>query len=108
VVGDAHTVKVHLHVHDPGRPLSYAVRWGSLRDVVVEDMQAQYEAFLGERSSSPGPSPRPPGSVAVLAVVPSEGWARLFESLGTSGVIRGGPTMNPSTGQFVAALEATL
>lgn len=108
VVGDAHTVKVHLHVHDPGRPLSYAVRWGSLRDVVVEDMQAQYEAFLRERerSSGPGPSPRPPGQVAVLAVVPSEGWARLFESLGASGVIHGGPTMNPSTGQFVAALEA--
>ncbi|WP_376791418.1 DAK2 domain-containing protein [Thermoflexus sp.] len=108
VVGDANTVKVHLHVHDPGRPLSYAIRWGSLRDVVVEDMQAQYQRFIEERARAPEiafPSGQP-GPVATVAVVPSEGWARIFLSLGVSATLRGGQTMNPSAQQFVELLKA--
>ena len=46
VVGDPSAVKVHVHVPDPGVPLSYAVKLGSLRDVVVEDMQAQYLSLI--------------------------------------------------------------
>ncbi len=108
VVGDASAVKVHLHVHDPGQPLSYAIRWGSLRDVVVEDMQAQYEEFIRERGQAPEPPAArvAPGQVATLAVVPSAGWGRIFESLGSSAVLPGGPTMNPSAQQFVERLEA--
>lgn len=108
VVGDANTVKVHLHVHDPGRPLSYAIRWGSLRDVVVEDMQAQYQRFIEERTRAPEiafPSVQP-GQVATVAVVPSEGWARIFLGLGVSATLRGGQTMNPSAEQFVELLKA--
>ncbi|MFN3929680.1 MAG: DAK2 domain-containing protein, partial [Thermoflexus sp.] len=108
VVGDANTVKVHLHVHDPGRPLSYAIRWGSLRDVVVEDMQAQYQRFIEERTQAPEiafPSVQP-GQVATVAVVPSEGWARIFLGLGASATLRGGQTMNPSAQQFVDLLKA--
>ncbi|MCS7351361.1 MAG: DAK2 domain-containing protein [Anaerolineae bacterium] len=107
VVGDANTVKVHLHVHDPGQPLSYAIRWGSLRDVVVEDMQAQYEQFIQERarSAESAPPPLQPGQIATIAVVPSEGWGRIFISLGASATLRGGQTMNPSTQQFVELLQ---
>jgi len=106
VVGDANTVKVHLHVQDPGRPLSYAIRWGSLRDVVVEDMQAQYQQFVRERAAEIAPTPPQPGQVATIAVVPSEGWARIFLSLGASAILRGGPTMNPSAQQFLELLNA--
>lgn len=108
VVGDAHTIKVHLHVHDPGKPLSYAIRWGSLRDVVVEDMQAQYQQFIRERSRTVeiAPSPVLPGQAAVIAVVPSQGWARIFESLGAHATLHGGQTLNPSTQQFVEVLQS--
>ncbi len=108
VVGDAHTVKVHLHVHDPGKPLSYAIRWGSLRDVVVEDMQAQYERFIGEQAQAAGgASPAAqPARAATLAVVPSAGWARIFESLGASATLQGGQTMNPSAQEFVERMKA--
>ena len=107
VVGDANTVKVHLHVHDPGRPLSYAIRWGSLRDVVVENMQAQYQQFIQERArgTESSSSPLQPGQVATIAVVPSEGWARIFTSLGVSATLRGGQTMNPSAQQFVELMQ---
>ena len=113
VVGDANTVKVHVHVHDPGVPLSYAVRWGSLRDVVVEDMQAQYESFVQERdqeqsaplAAAPAPE-RPEALVDVVSVAPGEGLARVFESLGVGAVVAGGQTMNPSTQELLEAIEA--
>ncbi|MCS7251496.1 MAG: DAK2 domain-containing protein [Anaerolineae bacterium] len=107
VVGDTNAVKVHLHVHDPGRPLSYAIRWGSLRDVVVEDMQAQYQEFIQERARSAESAPPPlrPGQIATVAVVPSEEWARIFISIGANATLRGRQVMNPSAQEFVELLQ---
>ena len=48
VVGDERAVKVHVHVHDPGIPLSYGVSLGAISDIVVENMQAQYQVYLRE------------------------------------------------------------
>jgi DAK2 domain fusion protein YloV len=107
VVGDANSVKVHVHVTDPGVPLSYGVHLGSLRDVVVEDMQAQYQEFILGRSAPPitGPS-MPPSEISTVAVVPGVGLMRVFKSLGVGEVISGGQTMNPSTQQLLDAVEA--
>ncbi len=109
VVGDAEMIKVHIHVSDPGEPLSYAARLGSLRDVVVEDMQAQYQEFIMGRTKAPviaPATPIEPGQVATVTVAPGEGLAHVFRSLGAGVVIPGGQTMNPSTEQFVQAIEA--
>jgi DAK2 domain fusion protein YloV len=106
VVGDESRVKVHVHVSDPGVPISYGVGWGSLQDVVVEDMQAQYQEFILGRSAPPVTSPKLPASeVSTIAVVPGQGLARVFESLGVGKVISGGQTMNPSTQQLLEAIE---
>lgn len=107
VVGDVNRVKVHVHVADPGGPISYGAERGSLRDVVVEDMQAQYQEFILGRSAPPVTSPKLPKSeVSTVAVVPGKGLARVFESLGVGKVISGGQTMNPSTQQLLEAIEA--
>ena len=45
VVGDERAIKVHVHVVDPGEPLSYAVGVGRISDIVVENMQEQMEAI---------------------------------------------------------------
>jgi DAK2 domain fusion protein YloV len=110
VVGDPTTVKVHVHVPDPGVPISYGASLGSLRDVVVEDMQAQYQDFLVERQlagtgAAISDSSHKIGEIGVVAVVPGEGLARVFESLGVSVVVRGGQTMNPSTKDLLEAIE---
>jgi DAK2 domain fusion protein YloV len=110
VVGDPSTVKVHVHVSDPGIPISYGATLGSLRDVVVEDMRAQYQELLVQRqlSSAPGTSPGATlqtDAIGVVAVVPGEGLARVFESLGVAAVVRGGQTMNPSTKDLLEAVE---
>jgi len=111
VVGDSEMVKVHVHVPDPGVPLSYAVRLGSLRDVVVEDMQAQYREFVRAREQArPAPammvSGAPPREVGVVAVVSGDGLEKVFMSLGASAVVPGGQTMNPSTEEILRVVES--
>ncbi|MEJ5311705.1 MAG: DAK2 domain-containing protein [Anaerolineae bacterium] len=118
VVGDAQTVKVHVHVLDPGIPISYGAKCGSLRDVVVEDMQAQYEAYVAGReaaqpvvaaqTSVPLPVVEEPPNIAVVAVAAGEGLKKVFRSLGATGIVEGGQTMNPSTAQILAAIDASL
>jgi DAK2 domain fusion protein YloV len=113
VVGDSSTIKVHVHVDDPGLPISYGATKGSLTDVVVENMQAQYEQFAETALKANG-VPLPaiqkhdlgPGQIAAVAVAPGPGIADVFESLGVSRVVAGGQTMNPSTEEILAAIES--
>lgn len=111
VVGDSERIKVHVHVPDPGVPLSYAVRLGSLRDVVVEDMQAQYREFVRAREQArPAPammvSGAPSREVGVVAVVSGDGLEKVFMSLGASAIVPGGQTMNPSTEEILRVVES--
>jgi hypothetical protein len=109
VVGDAETIKVHVHVPRPSAVLAYAETIGRLHDVVVEDMAAQYQQYLLGRTAPPVQSPAydvEHGAIATLAVAPGDGLARVFHSLGTTAIVPGGQTMNPSTQDFVKLLEA--
>ena len=108
VVGDAETIKVHVHVPRPSAVLAYAETVGRLHDVVVEDMAAQYQQYLLGRTAPPIQSPAynvEPGDIATLAVVPGDGLVRVFQSLGTTAIVPGGQTMNPSTQDFVKLLD---
>lgn len=111
VVGDPTTIKIHVHVDDPGKPISFGAMHGSLRDVVVEDMQAQYQEFIADRERPASrtaslSSSQDVDGLGVVAVVPGEGLARVFQSLGVRAVVRGGQTMNPSTKDLLEAVES--
>ncbi|MBI5668953.1 MAG: DAK2 domain-containing protein [Chloroflexi bacterium] len=104
VVGDENLIKVHVHVHDPGVPISYAIRAGAaLDDVVVENMQLQYVHYVEERHKR---EDTPVEGVAVVTVASGDGLRHLFaQELQAASVISGGQTMNPSTEDFLAAIE---
>jgi uncharacterized protein len=108
VVGDERLIKVHVHVHDPGQPLSYAIGLGAaLDDVVVENMQQQYESYVEKRIARETGTSAPVDGVAVIAVASGDGLRRLFlEDLGAAYVVSGGQTMNPSTEDFLAAIDS--
>lgn len=109
VVGSDRLIKVHVHVHDPGKPISYAISQGvEIDDIVVENMQRQYRDFVRERHAYESQTSEvDPDAVAVVAVAPGGGLRRLFaEELGAAWVISGGQTMNPSTGDFLEAINA--
>lgn len=113
VVGDEKTIKVHVHVKDPGEPLSYGTRMGRIVDVVVENMQLQMEEIIapvaGEIASSVEvvqPEARvQPGQIGVVAVAAGEGLADIFRSLGAAGIVNGGQTNNPSTEEIYEMVE---
>lgn len=110
VVGDPSLIKVHVHVKNPGEPLSYAVGLGSVSDVVVENMQMQMEAIVG--------AARPhddlldgatvtQGQIGVVAVASGRGIAQIFASARAAKVVLGGQTNNPSVETLLAAIEST-
>jgi len=105
VVGDANTIKVHVHSDDPGRIFSYAATRGAMRDIVVENMQRQYQQFLAKQQPRPVSATQPPSEISTVVVVHGEGLVRVFESLGAGRTVVGGQTMNPSTQELLEAIS---
>ena len=117
VVGDERTIKVHVHVKDPGEPLSYGTRIGRVTDVVVENMQLQMEDIItrgGGAEAAAGEAPAgaeqitlelPTGDISVVAVAAGPGLAEIFRSLGAAGIVNGGQSNNPSTEEIYEAVE---
>lgn len=107
VVGDDKLIKVHVHVHNPGEPLSYAINYGAaIDDIVVENMQLQYEGYVQERALRERPIRTDIPGVAVVTVAAGDGLERIFaDQFNAAAVIRGGQTMNPSTGDFLNAIR---
>ena len=105
VVGDEETVKVHVHSDRPGRIIDYGCSLAVLEDVVIENMQAQHEAFVS-RLTPPSPSAEQARGIGIVAVVPGAGLQRVFESLGANAVVAGGQTMNPSTEELLRAVTS--
>lgn len=107
VVGDSNLIKVHVHVHNPAEPLNYAISSGAdIDDVVVENMHRQYEQYVQARADREGDVLTETEGVGVITVATGKGMKRLFaQELGAAYVITGGQTMNPSTGDFLAAID---
>ena len=97
VVGGRGAVKVHLHTDEPGTALSLATAVGVIEEVDVMNMHVQ-TAEREERILEAA-------TCGVVAVCAGDGNRRLFESLGAV-CVEGGQSMNPSTADIVAAIEA--
>ena len=99
VVGDATTLKVHLHTDDPNAATALFAAAGTVSHLDVADMRDQVHA-RDERLASPEPA-----FCGALAVANGDGMRALFVSLGVR-VLDGGPTLNPSTYDLLAAIHA--
>ncbi len=103
VVGDATALKAHVHTDDPGSALRAGTAMGVIERVEIANMHLQ-TVQREERLSQPASDDR---RTAVVAVVTGEGNRRLFESIGATGIVDGGETMNPSTEELLEAIERT-
>jgi dihydroxyacetone kinase-like predicted kinase len=91
---------------------------GTLSRVSVENLDHQARdlreskaaAFTGV-SADPPSDPNPPAATAeppalgVLAVAAGDGLAAIFRDFGVAGVVDGGQSANPSTGELLGAIE---
>ena len=106
VVGDAEALKVHVHTDEPGTRARG--RHARRRDRAASRSRTCTSRPCSARSACSRPCPtRRRARRGVVAVVAGDGNRRLFESLGATKIVEGGQTMNPSTAELVAAIEAT-
>ncbi|MFC7442397.1 DAK2 domain-containing protein [Laceyella putida] len=105
VVADEELVKVHIHAEYPGDALNYAMGYGDLTRIKIDNMREQYEAAVGEApAAKPAPKAAPEKKFGIVAVAAGPGIAEIFRSLHVDVVIEGGQTMNPSTEEIVKAI----
>ncbi len=100
--------RMHIHVPTENRyePIDYAMRLGTITKVSMENLIAQMKEL--EEKCGDGKlnlAPVEPGEIAVVAVAPGAGIARVFGSLGVASIVEGGQTMNPSTQEIIHAFE---
>ena len=101
VVGDANTVKVHCHAHDPGPLISYAVLVGEISQVKIENMDRQNIGFVDmHRNQRANVAP-----LGVVAVAAGIGLEQIFVDYGAVDVVPGGQTMNPSARELAESAE---
>jgi DAK2 domain fusion protein YloV len=107
IVGDEQYVKAHIHTVDPGALLSYAVQFGALSQIKIDNMDAQVEGLdSGTRQQRSALAREPVSGVSVVAVAAGEGLSEVLRGLGAAEIVRGGQTMNPSTQEVYGAIEA--
>ncbi|HEY6694671.1 MAG TPA: DAK2 domain-containing protein [Solirubrobacteraceae bacterium] len=97
VVGDSHTLKVHLHTDEPERVTALFAEIGELSHLDVANMTEQ----VADRTERLAEAIETCG---VLAVVAGAGVRELFESVGAV-ALDGGGTLNPSTYELLAGIH---
>lgn len=106
VVQDEDIVKVHVHTLTPGEALTLAQKHGEFVKLKIENMTEQHNEIIGQNSSEPAmPATKEQVEYGIISVVAGEGIKHLFEEQGCHYVIEGGQTMNPSTEDFLKAID---
>lgn len=123
IVGDESLIKVHVHALNPGDIIKYGAGQGPLVNIIIENMQAQYVDFMAGNTADmrvgaenlgailphapkfATPSTDQATGIATIAVAPGDGLREIFESLGISAIVNGGPTMNPSAQDILEAIN---
>ncbi len=98
VVHDEDIVKVHVHTLVPGEALNIGQMYGEFLKLKIENMTVQHDELIK-------PSIEEKEKYAIVAVSPGNGIDKIFKDLSVNNIINGGQTMNPSTNDFVLAIE---
>lgn len=134
VIVEEDIIKVHVHSRRPGDVLNLALPHGELTDLHILNMREQHRDLLEHEAAEPfapvaeyaltgdissaellaGPAAQvvPPGQVyewapfGIIAVALGEGITNIFRGNEVDIVLSGGQTMNPSTEDFVKAIES--
>ena len=123
VVRDEDIVKVHVHTLTPGEILNYAQQYGEFIKLKIENMTEQHhnlengakveehvdlvkEETLKEEPKIEEVAPEYVDEHnAIIAVSSGSGISQYFKEIGVSLIVSGGQTMNPSSEDFLAAID---
>jgi DAK2 domain fusion protein YloV len=99
--------RIHIHVPlgSEYATVDYLRSLGTVTVVRLENLLAQVAGTQAGSASPHRPAPLQPGQIAVVAVAPGQGLARVFSSLGANALLEGGQAMNPSTAEILRSFE---
>ncbi|MBQ2000982.1 MAG: DAK2 domain-containing protein, partial [Clostridia bacterium] len=118
VVDDEDIIKVHVHTNHPGNALEFALTYGPLVNLKIENMRDQNERMKHDTKENGadaiatpdggGYTPvKPEKKFGFVSVCVGDGLEQLFTDLGVDTLVSGGQTMNPSTEDILKAVELT-
>ena len=103
ITGSGGIWNCHIHTDHIGPSIEAGIEAGKPSDIRVTDLResiGRHEpVFLPLDEASVAP-------IGVISVVAGDGLIEVFRSFGVQGVIRGGQSMNPSTEELLAMVEA--
>lgn len=100
VVGDLKLIKTHVHTNAPGKALQYALRFGELSKIKIENMREQHTELMDGVHSSIEKK-----EMAVVTVAAGEGISNIFKEFLVDEIVSGGQTMNPSAETISKAID---
>ena len=111
-VADDEIVKIHVHTNDPGLAIQKALTFGQLSRMKIDNMREEHqeklirdaEKLAQEEANKKKEEPRK--EMGFIGVSIGEGLNEIFRELGADYIIEGGQTMNPSTEDMLAAIDA--
>lgn len=108
VVGDDGLIKVHIHTNNPGEVMEKGIKYGNLDRIKIENMRMQHEERLTQNQSSKE-QPKIENVIeknfGIISVAMGSGISQIMKDFGVDHIIEGGQTMNPSTKDFLEAIE---
>ncbi len=109
LVGAYPDYKIHVHTNRPDRVLRHMLHRGQIFNVFVHNMdleaQERTEGIRADKEANEA-AKGPRKALGFVAVAAGSGQAEILRSLGVDVVVEGGQTMNPSTADILAAIEA--
>jgi uncharacterized protein len=110
VVADDEWVKVHIHAEYPGDALNFAMKFGDLIRIKIDNMREQHASVTEgktavSRQVADEEERAEKKKYGIVAVAAGKGIVDIFRSLGVDEVVEGGQTMNPSTEELVEAVK---
>ena len=116
VVGDDEYIKIHVHTNHPGRVFEKGLEYGFLTNLKVDNLKLEHQEKVikdaekkakefAKNINTEVKKPVKLKEYGFIAVSNGEGLTALFNDVGCDKVITGGQTMNPSTDDFLKAID---
>lgn len=108
VVGGDGIWNCHIHSDDIGASIEAAIDVGRPHKIRVTDLleEVEEQEWVKQAAAEAAITDVDPSTTAVVAVSVGAGVSEIFGSLGVQHVVTGGQTMNPSTKELLAAVDA--
>ena len=103
-------IKCHIHSNNPGQVIEEALKLGYLKDIKIDNMRLQHNEILFSEEEYKNTEkevnkPKEHKKYGFIAVSSGEGFTKIFKDLKVDEVVTGGQTMNPSTEDFMEAID---